>query len=627
MSRWFRCLSAAVLLLPLAARATAEPPPADPAPAVLDTEAQRIAAIEKAKAAVLAIFAPGGQGGGSGVVISPDGYALTNFHVVAGCGKAMQCGMADGKLYDAVIVGIDPTGDAAVIKLFGRKDFPTAEMGDADAVRPGDWVFAMGNPFLLATDLQPTVTYGIVSGVHRYQPPSGTFLEYADCIQTDASINPGNSGGPLFDAQARLIGINGRGSFQKRGRVNVGVGYAISINQIKRFLGALRGGRIVDHASLGVQVWADDSGRVLVKEILESSDAFRRGLRLDDEVVALDGRAISTPNGFLNVLGALPKSWRVPLSYRHDGKRYDVLVRLSGVHGEAELLDLLAAHPPVEPGPPPKPDKKPPPGRGKNEKPRQPPQPRPVPGPPHMPPRIGRDAPMPEIVKQHYEERRGFANYYFNALCQERVWKAWNAASGLHAERGPWTLSGTLERGSEFRLELSDSNASLKTSMAEYQWTAGEELGRSLLPPHSGGLLPALYLWRRLATEGLGRFGGLYYAGTAPLWGRPGLADVLVGSHKGVDCRFYFDAAEGQLLAMEMFADENSDPCEIYFADFRSIDGHMLPGRMVVRFGDDPYAAMEIKAFKSEKKPENKERKKDERGNEKKPDQGGKRGK
>ena len=73
----------------------------------------------------------------------------------------------------------------------------------------------MGNPFLLATDLQPTVTYGIVSGVHRYQFPSGTLLEYADCIQIDASINPGNSGGPLFDAQGRLVGINGRGVVRK----------------------------------------------------------------------------------------------------------------------------------------------------------------------------------------------------------------------------------------------------------------------------------------------------------------------------------------------------------------------------------------------------------------------------
>ena len=75
----------------------------------------------------------------------------------------------------------------------------------------------MGNPFLLATDFQPTATYGIVSATHRYQPPAATLLEYTDCIQTDASINPGNSGGPLFDMEGRLVGINGRCSFEKRG--------------------------------------------------------------------------------------------------------------------------------------------------------------------------------------------------------------------------------------------------------------------------------------------------------------------------------------------------------------------------------------------------------------------------
>ena len=211
-------------------------------PAVAQAEQARIAAAAKAIPSVLAIFAPGGQGGGSGVVISPDGYALTNFHVARPCGTFMKCGMADGKLYDAVIVGLDPTGDVGMIKLFGRDDFPAAELGDSDEVQVGDWCFAMGNPFLLATDFQPTVSYGVVSGVHRYQYPAGTLLEYTDCLQVDAAINPGNSGGPLFDAQGRLIGINGRGSFEKRGRVNVGVGYAISINQIKNFLGRFESG-------------------------------------------------------------------------------------------------------------------------------------------------------------------------------------------------------------------------------------------------------------------------------------------------------------------------------------------------------------------------------------------------
>ena len=277
---------AAFLLLPLSSQfstATEPPtqPPAPPSaaaaapatvidPALVEVESQRIAVMAKVKDCVLAIFVPSGQGGGSGVAITADGYALTNFHVVHECGPAMKCGMADGRLYDAVLVGIDPTGDVALIKLLGRDDFPHAELGDSDQVRVGDWVFAMGNPFLLATDLQPTVTHGIISGVHRYQYPSGTILEYADCLQTDASINPGNSGGPLFDDQGRLIGINGRGSFEKRGRVAVGAGYAISVNQIKNFLGDLHSGRVVDHATLGAIFSLDSDGRVVVSDIVEN---------------------------------------------------------------------------------------------------------------------------------------------------------------------------------------------------------------------------------------------------------------------------------------------------------------------------------------------------------------------
>ena len=238
-----------VLLLPLA-----PPVRADVAEEVLKAQADRVEVIRKAREATICIFGRGGRGGGSGVVISPDGFALSNFHVTRGAGNAMKVGMADGILYDAVIVGIDPVGDVALIKLIGREDFPYAVMADSDKVRQLDPCFAAGNPFLLANDFQVTVTFGIVSGVNRYQYPSGTLLEYADCIQTDAAINPGNSGGPLFNMQGEIIGINGRGSFEKRGRVNVGVGYAISINQIKNFLGYLKSGRIVDHATLGAQV-------------------------------------------------------------------------------------------------------------------------------------------------------------------------------------------------------------------------------------------------------------------------------------------------------------------------------------------------------------------------------------
>src|SRR5947209_3802431 len=176
--------------------------------AVRKAEQERAAVIEKVRPAVVAIYARGGQGGGSGVLIDKDGYALTNFHVVQGSGPVMQCGLPDGILYDAVLVGLDKVGDVALIKLLPKKEgtpFPFAPLGDSDKVKEGDWSLAMGNPFLLATDFTPTVTYGLISGVHRYQYPSGVTLEYTDCIQIDTSINPGNSGGPLSNMHGDVI--------------------------------------------------------------------------------------------------------------------------------------------------------------------------------------------------------------------------------------------------------------------------------------------------------------------------------------------------------------------------------------------------------------------------------------
>jgi S1-C subfamily serine protease len=579
---------------------------ADIDPALLKVEAQRVEVMAKAKDAVLAIFSSTGDGGGSGEVISPDGYALTNFHVSSACGDWMKCGMADGKVYDAVIVGIDPTGDVALIKLVGRTDFPHAEIGDSDQVRVGDWVFAMGNPFLLATDFQPTVTYGIVSGTHRYQYPSGTLLEYTDCIQTDASINPGNSGGPLFDSQGRLIGINGRGSFEKRGRVNVGVGYAISIKQIMNFLGYLKSGRIVDHATLGATVDLDDEGRVVVNDILEESDAFRRGLRYDDEIVSFGGRPITTPNGFMNVLGIYPKGWRVPLSYRREGKRYDILVRLAGVHAEGELQRKMqegmeSPMPIPKPGEQPKPQgPKPSPSKPKTPDDRVPriPIPLPIPGgQPHGASK--RDKPsMPEPIKRQFEEKPGFGNYYFNRTNRQRVFDAWTGKGNFASPAGTWTLAGPLDGGGQFQLTLADGGVTLQLPSDEFKWKTSDELGSSLLPNGSGGLLPTLYLWRRLAVEGPDKFGEVHYVGTAPLAGHEGLVDVLAGFDGGVECRFYFDPKSGQLLALEMYPDEAADPCEIHFSGYHQVDGRMVPARLEARFGDEPFGSFTLTVFK-----------------------------
>jgi serine protease Do len=589
------CAAVLTVVLGSASRAAETPTPDK---AVLDAEAQRIAVIDKAKNAVLAVFDSEGKGGGSGVVISPDGYALTNFHVVQPCEAAMKCGMADGKIYDAVVVGIDPTGDVALIKLFGRDDFPAAELGDSDQTRQGDWVFAMGNPFLLATNLQPTATCGILSGTHRYQPPAGTLLEYTDCLQTDASINPGNSGGPLFDALGRLIGINGRCSFEKRGRVSVGVGYAISINQIKNFLGDLHSGRIVDHATLGARV-TDSEGRVTVAEILEQSDAARRGLRYDDELVSFAGRPISTSNGFKNVLGIVPKGWRVPASFLRNGERYDILVRLPGLHRREELLEKTLGPAPQELPPNPKP---------KQDGDEKDPGKKPSPGGP-LPRGMMPKPELPDIVKQHFDEKRGFANYFFNRQEQERLWKVWNGRTNFAGQTGPWLLSGESSGGGAFQLTLADDGIVLKLPSSTQTWTSGDELNSSLMPAGSGGMFAALYLWRRLAVEGFSRFGDVYYLGTAPLAGRDGLVDVVVGSHKGVDCRFYFDPADGRLLAMEMFPDNESDPCEIAFSGYDAIGGHDMPALIAVRYGDQPFGAFSVHHFSIEKKETTSEKK------------------
>ncbi|MFM8804158.1 MAG: S1C family serine protease, partial [Planctomycetia bacterium] len=418
--------------------------------AVIDAQQRRIDVIRRASAAAVAIFA-GDAGGGSGVLISPDGYALTNFHVVQPAGVAMKCGLNDGRVYDAVLVGLDPTGDVALVKLLGRDDFPFAELADSDEVEVGDFCFAAGNPFLLATDFQPSISVGIVSGTRRYQFPAGTILEYADCLQVDAAINPGNSGGGLFDAWGRIIGVNGRASFEKRGRVNVGVGYAISANQLRHFLGLLKGGRLVDHATLGATVATSGDGRVVVSDILESSDAWKRGLRYDDEIVSLAGRSVRTVNAFKNVLGTLPAGWRVPLVYRRGGRREEILVRLAGVHTAAELATLVDGKQQQPAGRPPAPphDADPP---APEQAPEQAPKQSPGDG--------GKETPLPEAVRPLYEARRGFTNHHFNTVERDRVARR-IAGAGVDARPegrpgGRWTLAGRLATGEAFRIELSD---------------------------------------------------------------------------------------------------------------------------------------------------------------------------
>ncbi len=298
--------------------------------AVRADEARRVAVFTRAAKSVVCIFGDRtGEGGGSGVIIDEAGFGLTNFHVVAPFLEKRRGygGLNDGRLYPLEVLGIDPGGDIAMFKLSGRQRFDPAPLGDSDQLAVGQWVAAMGNPFLVAEDYTPTITVGIISGLHRYQEGEGNLLEYADCIQVSTSINPGNSGGPLFDLEGRVIGINGRASFEERGRVNVGLGYAVTINQVKRFIPPLRAGLLCHHGTLGATVQA--AGDDLIFDALQAlSPAETAGIQLGDVLVSIDGRRIHTTNEYNNQLAILPADWPVQLVLERNGQRHTLAARL-----------------------------------------------------------------------------------------------------------------------------------------------------------------------------------------------------------------------------------------------------------------------------------------------------------
>jgi len=441
-------------------------------------------------------------------------------------------------------------------------------LADSDAVAVGDPCFTAGNPFLLATDLRPSISVGIVSGVHRYQFPAGTILEYTDCIQVDAAINPGNSGGGLFDAAGRLIGINGRASFEKRGRVNVGAGYAISANQLRNFLGCLRAGRIVDHATLGAVVATSADGEVVVSDILESSDAWRRGLRHDDEIVSLAGRPVRTVNAFKNILGTLPAGWQVPLVFRRGGRRQELLVRLAGVHAPPKLFALASGGQGGERG-----------GEGPGERPSA--------------------APLPEAVRGLVDPRPGYANHHFNVVERDRV----AAAIARHrpADAGAWRLAGRLAGGRMFAIELDDATARIDLPTGGSTLDPRGDLDRHAEPPGSGGMLAALVLWRRLVLEGPAALGRTSYWGTAPAdvsgFGSrpdPALVDVLASATAGVEAHVAVDRT-GRVVGVEVWLSPDADPCELRF-EYPADGVGPLPSRITASRGTVPFDTFTITA-------------------------------
>jgi S1-C subfamily serine protease len=538
--------------------------------------------MKEASLATVGVFGLDGQGGGSGVCITPDGYVLTNFHVSSPFGHRMRCGLNNGQMYDAVVAGIDPTGDLAVIKMFGRDDFPTAKIGDSDAVRVGQWCFAAGNPFVLATNLQPTVTYGLISGVRRYQYPSGTILEYSDCIQTDAAINPGNSGGPLFNAAGELIGINGRCSFEKRGRVNVGVGYAISIQQAMNFFWHLRSGRIVDHATLGFTVATDSKGKVVVTNILETSDAYRRGLRFGDEVLRLGNRDIATTNQLKNVLGVFPAQWRIPLRYRNDTEVVDTIIRLQNLHLPIELEEIVQGENAEAPQQPPK---------NPQDEPEDPQD-------PSDPTKKTKSSPPSDALADRYEQRRGFSNYYFNRAELDRILGLQKRSELWAQAPSSWTLNGHAV-GEPTRLRLSTDDARIEFALEDKTDSIATKVGWSAWiqqqSPAALGL--GWRVWQQWQQLGPRKMGEAIYLGRSPVLGKPGLRDTTRLTLGEIDAVVYTSPEDGSIDCIELIPDQQTDPAEIYFDQYREVDGKSIPSKIRLHFGLESRLAIEVDAL------------------------------
>lgn len=586
-------------------------------------EAGRVAAVAKAMPSTVCVFVPGGGGGGSGVLISPDGFALTNFHVSSPAGTYMRCGLSDGNVYDAVIVGIDPVGDLALIQLLGRDDFATADFVPSRSVLVGDWCFAIGNPFLLATNLQPTVTAGVISGTRRYQYPSGTLLEYGSCFQTDASINPGNSGGPLYSAEGDLVGIIGRASFEKRGRVNVGVGYAISGDQAQNFLGCLHSGRIIDHATLGATVGTDDDGSVRVTNILAFSDAHRRGLRYGDEILEIDGRVVQTANDVQNLLATFPAQWRIPITFRQDGKLIETAVRLASVHRGSELLEkmksALPPPPPAEPKRPPAEEDSPDDGAAEQEQEEE--------------EALDNDAdrpkdasgePIPIEAAKRIEPRKGFANYFYNQQRQDTFIARLRENFKTLPSQRTWKLTGKIlladdENPKLFELTIDGDEGELTIGDQTFASSTPDDFVQSVDRMRITAAMSALRSLHRMVNIGPGEFGETYYWGTAPLLGQRPLRDCTVGIHTALENRFYQNAESGKLEVIEVFADRDGDPAELWIDPtdvVRAMDAdtysarklatiapadsdEALPQTMQLRFGLDPIATFEIDSWAS----------------------------
>ncbi|MBT3606177.1 MAG: Do family serine endopeptidase [Candidatus Latescibacteria bacterium] len=282
------------------------------------------------------------QGLGSGVIVSKEGYVLTNNHVIAGADEIVV-ELADGRSFEAKLLGTDPQSDVAVLKVTGE-NLPVVKMGDSDELKVGAWILAIGNPF----GLRHTVTSGIVSAIGR---GNLQLLDYEDFIQTDAAINPGNSGGAMVNMRGELIGINT--AILSRSGGNQGVGFAVPINMVRNIMDQIITHGKVVRGYLDVAVQDVTPGMAealgikskqgaLVQDVAVEGVAEGAGLQRGDVIVSVNGRAVRGAEEFRTRIAQTPPGTNVRLEVMRKGKKQTVHVQLSGLDDQMVRADLVA---------------------------------------------------------------------------------------------------------------------------------------------------------------------------------------------------------------------------------------------------------------------------------------------
>src|SRR6266513_1065826 len=288
------------------------------------------------------------QSEGSGFIVRPDGYIFTNFHVVEGA-EHVDVKLKDGREFPAKVVSTDEKTDIAVIKI-DAKDLPVVQMGDSDAVRVGQFAFAIGAPF----KLDYTFTYGVVSGKGRSKLISNGGYSIPDYIQTDASINPGNSGGPLCDIDGKVIGMN-----TLINGLNRGLGFAIPINMAKEIGAELVAGHKIVRPWLGIRIekLGDDPAirdlfkgtekGVVVRTIEADAPAYKSDLRPFDVITHVDGAPVDTDSQLQHEILKKKIGQNVELTVWRKGQTIKVPIKLGELPNEiARASNALPTQPP-----------------------------------------------------------------------------------------------------------------------------------------------------------------------------------------------------------------------------------------------------------------------------------------